>query len=290
MKIQGQIEIKCSECSTPIADAADTCSTCMASVGAPNVRACSSIDNVAVLNGRYGNAKQNGELNGLSVLREHFEVEVENNSSVVVSFPSDVLLNFVKNPSTMYQNYESLVGSGSRKPALADDDKRRFGIGGTFFGHYAKKIIYGALSLSGQGLPSYGSLHCRLRDVAIRKRTTFLETNSYTFVEKNNVLAGASIPKGHACCWDDKHKLAIAKHFDITVINKVNSDFQDMLIFSDGKNRNKDEFIEAHIYGSFDVYAIATVEPTSNSTMDKSDTLNYRIILSSFNRLKGGRV
>ena len=63
------------------------------------------------------------------------------------------------------------------------------------FGTFVK-VRYGILSLTNEGLPSYGEVCCRLRRIAIEDRTSFLECNSFKFIAQHKLTPGRGYPRG----------------------------------------------------------------------------------------------
>ena len=210
---------------------------------------------------------------------------VKERSSVVVSMPAGVARNLFENPDSLYVNYDRLVGANLRRPADPDNDRRRCAVGGVLFGSYADSIIYGALSLTGDGLPTYGAVHCRLRSVAIDKRTSFLGTNSYRFIQEHGIVAGDDLPVGWTACWRDRHMLVLAKLVDRLSAGQTESDWQEFLIYSDGQNRENDEFVEAHIYEGFDRNAIESMVAPTGKKLSKEERLDRELAISAFKRL-----
>jgi hypothetical protein len=196
--------------------------------------------------------------------------------------PASVARNLVSDPRTIYDNVENLVGAGVRRAPSLQDDKHRAAVVGILFGTYGRELVYGILSLTCDGLPTYGEIYCRLRSVAVQDRTTFLETNSYRFVEQHRLRPGMPVPPGHFAVWDNRNILAIAKLGGSLPFGKCTADWQRLLVQSDGKDRSKDEFIEAHIFDSFDVAAVEEMVPTPAKLLSKEAKLDAEIALEKF--------
>lgn len=129
--------------------------------------------------------------------------------------------------------------------------------------------MYGALSLGGKGLTSYGSCGFSLKEVAVRGRATLLEENSYVFTKKHDVFRTNNIPPGFRAVWQDRRKLAVAKLAKNISISTGPSDYPDLVLHSDG-DRSTDQFIEVHIYGEFDSQVIDEVQiPNPESVAEK---------------------
>jgi len=204
----------CTECGASLSSTMRHCPTCRADAGAPNVRRCGTDENMKALASRFDAAQGRADANGCS--KEFYTLLdiVEKQSSVVVSMPARVARDIVCDPRDIYINYETLIGTQIRKTSGANSDQHRCSVAGRLFGSYAHEIIYGVLSLNEDGLPTYGDVHCRLRSITINKRTSFLETNSYRFVEIHQIRFGGNLPLGYMTCWNHRHRLVLAKLAD----------------------------------------------------------------------------
>jgi hypothetical protein len=185
----------------------------------------------------------------------------------------------------IYNNYEKLVGVGLRVPAPTADDRRRAVVGGHLFGSYAEEVVYGALSLTGDGVPTYGCVYCQLKDVAVSDRVSFLESNSYVFINEHGIDAEKEIPAGYRAVWDNRHELAVAKLGSSLLSGQSEEDWQAVLIGSDGTNRSEDDFIEAHVFGGFTVQALSTMRMATGLRLSSSQKLDAGVALDSFSKL-----
>jgi len=215
------------------------------------------------------------------------ETIIKEKSGVVVSMPAGVARKLFDDPNSLYANYENLVGANIRRPADTDNDRHRCAVGGLLFGNYANCIVYGALSLTGEGVPTYGDVHCRLRSVTIDKRTSFLEANSYRFVRDHRIVPGDKLPAGYMADWEDRHSLVLAKLADRLSTGQTESDWQAILIHSDGQNRENDDFVEAHIYEGFDSNSIESLAAIPGKKLRREESLDLEIAISKFKRLRG---
>jgi hypothetical protein len=253
--------LKCQNCGEEIPDTEEKCLTCGHHAGPPNVRTAARADEIRALEERYQKALEESETNGCSLILEKF-AEAVKQSSAVINCRLNFLHFFITDDRNLYTNYEQSAGK-TRKPAPLPYDRERRGIGGTLFGSYAPDIVDAALSLDGSGLQSYGPYTIKLREIAIRNRATVLENNSYDFVRKHNLIApGNKPPPGYIATWDNRHKLAVAKLREYITAGTTEADFPDLLLSSTG-DRATDEFIEVHIYGTFDFNAIESIKGSS---------------------------
>lgn len=277
----------CSVCGAPLEATMRHCPTCRTDAGAPNVRRCRTDENLKALAARFDDAQARASASGCAKEFSDLADMVENKSGVVVAMPAQVAMALFQDPNLLYTNYEQLVGANVRKPADFDNDRQRCGTVGVLFGSYAKHIAYGALSLTEEGLPTYGDVHCRLRSVTIDKRTSFLVTNSYRFVRDYSIVAGDKLPAGYMAYWQNRHSLVLAKLADRLSTGQTESDWQALLIQSDGKDRQNDDFVEAQIYEGFDRNAIESMVATTGKKLKKADKMFFKLAISEFKRLGG---
>jgi hypothetical protein len=249
--------MQCSDCHSAIPANAEKCPTCGKYLGPPNVREVQQPEEKEALQKRYEEALKCVEGRGAPDHGIRFE-EATKKSSAVINVNLDYLKHLFTRDKSLYSAYSQQVDAGIRKLANPADDRRRKAVEGLIFGSYGKDIIYAALSLDGAGLSSYASYALRLRSVAVSKRATLLECNSYDFVEKHTLTPDSAFPLGYRSVWNDRHKLALAKLHDRIEAANDDTDFAKMLLFTEGK-RVTDDFIEVHVYGGFDRYAVETV-------------------------------
>jgi hypothetical protein len=277
----------CSKCGCSLSPAMRHCPTCRADAGAPNVRACRTAENSKALRVRFDVSRDRSKALGCSKEFVDLEGLLKEKSGVVVSMNAGMARKLVEDPNSIYENYEQLVGASQRRPADFDNDRQRCIVGATLFGSYADLIVYGALSLNETGVPTYGSVHCRIRSVAISERTTFLETNSYGFVREHRVVAGDRLPIGYTSSWDDRHLLVLAKLADSLCAGQSESDWQAILIRSDGKDRQKDDFVEAHIYENFDINAVECMVTSTGKKLSRTEQIDSKLAIDGFKRRAG---
>jgi len=224
------------------------CPTCGAQLTAPNVATASrAVEQEALververaLAGRSAAAAGKVLAFGESVRK----------SRAVVNVSVRQAIDFVEKDSVLYATYAELVGAGARRPAPDGDDTRRRSVEAMLFGSYAEKMHYGALSLGGPGLVSYGAVTLVLHDVAVARRATVLEENSFTFIERHKLRPGQTIPAGYRSAWPTRHQLAMAKcapRIDETTAEPQHAS----LLMTPGPDRSTDEFIEVYIFGPF---------------------------------------
>ena len=181
----------------------------------------------------------------------------------------DHLQQFIADDKALYYNYSLGVRGQIRKAATDQDDRHRRTIEAMLFGGYAEQVRYAALSLESTGLTSWGPFAIKLREIAIADRATLLEDNSFKFVQKHDIRPGGNIPQGYRSTWKERHKLAVAKLAKRISSSTLEKEHAQILLSSTG-DRKTDDFIEVHIYGTFDNKAVESVKGKS-STGNKAE-------------------
>lgn len=248
---------KCADCGSNVDELLRHCKTCGADLGCPNVRAAQKPEQCAALAERFSQAGQSASARGVKQQFDSFTDEVKKNSHVVVSMRPFAARNFLQDPREIYSNYERLVGAGCRTPASFVNDTNRSSVSGKLFGTTANEILYGVLSLNGWGLPSYGSVFLKLRDIAIKNRVTFLHENSYFFLQDQTF--SKAIPLGFTSSWENRNQLAATK-IEPQLSQTDTQESIKKYILTQGTSREGDRCIEAHIFGTFNGEAIQSVE------------------------------
>ena len=268
-----KVNENCSKCGAPQYAFNLECASCGTNLGFPNVRIANLPNEVKALDIRVQNSVENSKANGIFDEFSNLMHAADQHSKVIVSMPANIALNIVTDISVQFVNYERLVGAGTRSPAEFANDAHRRVVAGTLFANFGERIVYGALSLSERGLRTYGDIYCILKEVAIDERTSFLNTNSYRFVEK---YGASGHPEGYRSDWPNRAKLVGTKLEESSSIRKGQdiTDWEQLLLICDGKNRDRDEFIEAHIFGSFNVFAIEKMVAATPIDKKKKDIVH----------------
>lgn len=238
----------CPNCGTPFQATEDTCSACNEHLGFPNVRAAEEPTERDALRQRYKEAIDRAAARGAKAAVENFEAEVKR-SLAVINCDVYRLRELIVVEKALYANYYLGVRSEVRRAADVENDRQRRSVDALLFGAYADKLRNAALSIDGKGLTSYGAYSVVLREVAVAKRASLLEENSYSFVARHNLKPSEPIPIGYRCAWANRHELAIAKLGDIIEASTPPADYPRVLLSDKGK-RADDDFIEVYIYGS----------------------------------------
>ncbi len=274
----------CSKCGMRANEAVRHCQACGFDLGPPNVRASRTAKEVAALQVRYENELEIAKKSGYSAELDAFAKLVAERSSVVVSMTAEVALQLVANEGNLYANYEQLVGGGSRVPAKFENDSHRLAVVGSLFGSYGEKLRYGVLSLTKNGLPTYGEIFCRLKPITIDTRVSFLEWNSYRFASEKKPSATDQFPPGYRADWERRSVLAAVKLGTQLQCGQTEKDWEGMLVVSDGKNRTLDDFIEAHIYEGFNVFSIEAMTAAANILRGRRTLV--RAVITKFEKMQ----
>jgi len=275
----------CPKCDAVLDATSANCPSCNRYVGAPNVRSAGSPEERKALRVREIAARELPNQTGCSKLYKRLGKSLSR-TCVVVCVPAKVARDLVLDRRMIYVNYETLLEAGVRVAASPENDRRRALAAAFLFGRYGSEITYGALSFTSNGLPTYGHLHLRLRDVAVQDRVSFLEMNSYDFYERNRMSEPGTIPPGHQAVWKNRHILGLVKLAGRLKLNQKQRDWQKFLVYSDGQNRDNDDFIEAQIYGFFNIESVETIRKNRHGTWSKTDRLDADVALDAFKRRK----
>jgi len=278
-------ELQCRSCGAPLDWTARDCPSCNSDNGYPNVRQCDASNEREELNKRYRAAYARAEERDQATKFRKVEASISKDSGVVVSMPPEILRNMCAKPKAVFVNYETLVGSGIQAAAPQDTDCARRATVGKLFGSYAKDIRYGALSCSCFGVARYGVAHCRLKDVSISARTTFLHEDSIQFCDRPGNRDQVAIPAGYRSTWNDRHLLSMAKLEDrLEDFDEFSDDVNGLLISSDSDGNL--DYIEAHIHGPFTVHSIESISLSESPTAKHQEKLDYRVAEKDFNALR----
>lgn len=275
---------KCPKCGSRLPDSDRYCSTCRHDVGAPNVRSAGSQSERSALKKRFAEAKRRARSRKLEQPFNNCFDAVGKACGVVVAMPASVARGLAEDARKVYVNYETLVGAGIRRAAESQNDRHRCAVTGFLFGSYAPKIVCGILSFNNEGLPTYGQAFCRLRNVAIQDRTSFLDENSFTFAKTHDLRLHSSIPEGYRAVWENRGELALAKISGSLTTDQGAAFWQKLLVRSDGKTRANDDFIEAHIYDSFDMASVEQMVVANTKGMCRKDRLDAKLAVELFHK------
>jgi hypothetical protein len=119
-----------------------------------------------------------------------------------------------------------------------------------------------------------------MRAIAIDDRTSFLETNSFKFVQDHSIISGDKIPAGYMADWEKRHLLVMTKIIESLSPGQKESDWQSVLLLSEGKNKNNDDFVEAHVFEGFTAKTIESVTQVPGKKLNRIQEIQKDFLLT----------
>jgi hypothetical protein len=246
----------CGRCTSDVADNLARCPCCGADAGCPNVKLARA--EAAALAARASKARADANTRGADVALAEFEKALDR-SLAVINVDIGFLQQLLSSEKVLYTAYRKLIDAGARTPGTPDNDQQRTAVDGLLFGSWGSEIAFAALSLDGRGLGSYGSITIELKELTISERASVLEENSWDFVRRHRIVPGDDIPAGYRAPWSERRDVGTAKLAHRIGATTTSVEHAKLVLFSDGINRDKDDFIEVHIYGPFNCNAVQRV-------------------------------
>ncbi|HEX9730588.1 MAG TPA: hypothetical protein VGG06_01215 [Thermoanaerobaculia bacterium] len=219
----------------------------------------------AALERRYQTARRSAEERQLSALFSELE-RLAAAASAVVNVGVGYAHHFLARDNELYAPYAKQVQAATRSPAAFDDHRRRLAVDTAIYAGHGSEITFAALTADDQGLPSYGPVHLLLKEAAIARRASVLEENSFTFVRRHNVVSGDPPPAGYLAIWPDRGRLAATKLEPSLAQDHQPEHLPRLLLRSEG-DRGTDDFLEVHIYGTFNWQAVREVRAPAPSRL-----------------------
>jgi hypothetical protein len=165
-------------------------------------------------------------------------------SKAVINRPVADLDRLAASDRQLYATYYQRVGAEVQAPTGDAWDRWRRIADATLFPLYEDRIRFGALSLDGVGVQSYGECSLVLRDEMIAQRTTVFEDNSAVFVRDK----GPKLRPGHRATWGERSLLCVAKLAPEIDDTTKPGDFASVLLHQ-GATPEEDRFVEVHVWG-----------------------------------------
>lgn len=134
-----------------------------------------------------------------------------------------------------------------------------------------EKLHYAALTLTEQGLQSYGDCSLLLREDLTGHRASCFEANSAV----KFATEGGPFPLGSRSTWENRHKLCVAKLEKAITKSTTADQFADVLL-SQEPTKTDDNFIEVHVFGPISLSTLENV--TLTATLKGEDKLKWKII------------
>jgi len=237
------------------------CDECQERIGYgyPNVNIYSDEYFTRGLQARYTAAEQYFQAENITEKSSAFANAVEQEGRAVVNMDSRLFFTLA-NTNEDYLPYRRAVEANKRLYASIYNDTKRTMIDSCFYGMHGADILFAALSLDNNGLRNYGSVSLVLKEQAIRKRTTIFERNAfllYDVLTREETWNPADFPPptGYFGVWKDRVEMALAKCKEGLT---PDSEFLD-LVLQNGESRDKDEFMELHIFGKISIFTSQTI-------------------------------
>lgn len=244
---------QCGFCDFSFAVDLDHCPHCARPSLFPNVTMANLDIERETLEQRYENAIREAADQGCEDRVRDFESSTDT-SKAVIAQPLWETLRLASGDHQVYSTYPKLVESETKVPDGSKWDALRRAGEPALFGAYTKEIRFGALTLDGMGVKSYGECFWILRDDMIAHRASVFEENALTFMDRHRIEVSKvdKIPAGYRAPWEDRSKLCVAK-LGSRINGKTSArDFPELLM-TQGQTSEDDDFVEVHIGGPMTV-------------------------------------
>jgi len=249
--------MKCSTCKNSVPKHKRDCPSCGADCGYPNVRLASNSVETDALSKRVKDAHESAKARNVESNLEDFGRAVTS-SVAVIARPLSVILDVFGNENHSYVSFKRQVDAGMRSPLDNEYDQVRLQYENALFPNFSEDIIFAALSLTPQGISSFGPYNIVLKEEMISNRATVFEENPHVFSEKHALLLKDTIPPGFRANWLQRHELAMAKLHSSITKETTAKDYPDILQFK-GDGASGSDWIEVHIYGTINRNAVKSV-------------------------------
>lgn len=274
--------MKCPNCAEIVPLHVRNCVSCQVDVGFPNVRAATTQDEFNALRKRLNDAKVSTRSRNCENVLTDFGNQVLNSKAVMCRSIGQVK-QLIDDPNSMYASYYQQVGAQLRMPEDNSWDRGRPAVDSVLFPNYHKQICFAALSLDDRGLSTnYGNVAIVFKEPMIIHRATVFEENPFNFCKRHKVIAGTDPPFGYRTSWDKRHELAMSKLHGELSDSTQKAEYPAILLKNNGQPEN-DDFIEVHIFGSFNRSSIEMV--TFEKPKKRADTILLRSMKIQLNKL-----
>lgn len=172
-----------------------------------------------------------------------------------------------------YMTYYKAMEIGSRKIAERQYHSHRGAVDEKVHPGYREEIINAALSPDGGGLTNYGAITLQLEGHAIEDRASVMRENAFDFFERYDLgRRNAEEEPGWRAVWADRARLGIA-HLAGTLTPATAPDRIADAILASGEGRDRDHYIEVHVYGEVSPQSLSkvTLERALTDPQDKDD-------------------
>jgi len=236
---------KCNVCGAEINPPKFKCPKCNGITGITS-NVVVSFEDEKFLEKRYQKCKEDCDEEKKKKLKKFVKI-FKDNLSISINLHSGSLINFLQNERIPYLNlYDNIKAKVEYDPELI---AKRRAMDNLLFGKDCENLIHSAINLGNIGLVSYGAACIFLKlDENVKKNTSFIEQNSFDYINSSSTATNITIPPGIRALWNTVHKLAVVKH-QKELKNNSNLSYKELsnlILFSDGEKKN-DRFIEALI-------------------------------------------
>lgn len=244
----------CPDCSHSMPGVSLACPHCGRPSRFPNVIHVSREEEVDALTARYQAAIKTAELAGCQARLAAFEGHVDGAEACRAYYATEIARLAASDTNTAATYYQCLTG----KLRLSDDncwDRMRRIADSSFFGNLGPDVHFAALSTENRWLENYGEGAVFLKEEMVSHRASLQERNTATYVDLNDF--SIKIPPGTSAGWEDKGRLAVAKHVG-NICADPQQDFPTLLLCT-SPDRAEDRFIEVHFVGTFTIRSVQRI-------------------------------
>lgn len=239
----------CANCGNHVQDNEEFCPVDQTFHGYPNVKLAAREERALLARATRARQKLENRKDQLGGALDKLASE----AGVVVNVDPEFAAWLLAQNRRLYSAYGKQLAAQTRRPATVENDQERFSVEARLFGSSAD-VTYGALTASGGGVTTYGSVALRLRTGVIHQRASLLEENSFSFCRKHRTR----LPQGHRATWQARALLITAKLSSRIRGKWSDARLRQLLIHSSG-NRATDEFIEVHIWRGFSAPSLESI-------------------------------
>lgn len=230
------------------------CPSCDLFIGYPNVRKAEAMQ--PDLARHYADVVADAERRGVKSKLDKLEAFLAGSVATINVRPSS-LLNMTL--GTAYRSYHRALDQSLRRIAEEKYHAHRAAVDAKIHPGYGPEIVNAALSPDGRGLTNYGEVTLRLREISIGHRSSVLRENAFAFYERHDLgRRDAAEEPGWRAVWADRARLGVA-HVGPMITSAIADRDLPLQILTVGADRDGDRYLEVHIYGEVDCFALEDV-------------------------------
>lgn len=236
----------------------------------PNVCAAEDAKEKEELENRYNAAASQAEKNACSHIFQQFEEQVGANSCAVIAKNLGEAISLLGSDNVILLTYYKKLKAGMLLPIDDEINRYRKCSEEFLFPDFKEDIHFAALALDNFGVKNYAifesglfgdiETHLTLDEEMIAHRTTVFERNNVIWLKvlDPSVSKLVDYPKGFRAVWEDRGKIAAVKTVQHFKPNTDPGEFPELLL-KQGDDKESDDFIEAHIFGSISRHTLKRV-------------------------------